>query len=112
MFPGESVTFSCLVPVSAGWEYVFYQNKRQLVNTGTTLLVQSVQARSTGSYTCRGKRGTTSVFWSDYSHVIQLEVKGNGHDINMIMENIVYGKYYYFMLIGTREISYVHAKPD
>uniref|UniRef100_A0A3P8UF19 Ig-like domain-containing protein n=1 Tax=Cynoglossus semilaevis TaxID=244447 RepID=A0A3P8UF19_CYNSE len=75
MFPGESVTFSCLVPVSAGWEYVFYQNKRQLVNTGTTLLVQSVQARSTGSYTCRGKRGTTSVFWSDYSHVIQLEVK-------------------------------------
>uniref|UniRef100_A0A3P8UGM5 Ig-like domain-containing protein n=2 Tax=Cynoglossus semilaevis TaxID=244447 RepID=A0A3P8UGM5_CYNSE len=76
MFPGESVTFSCLVPVSAGWEYVFYQNKRQLVNTGTTLLVQSVQARSTGSYTCRGKRGTTSVFWSDYSHVIQLEVKG------------------------------------
>ncbi|KAF3860484.1 hypothetical protein F7725_000739 [Dissostichus mawsoni] len=31
MFPGESVSFSCHIDVSTGWEYLFYQDRKPLI---------------------------------------------------------------------------------
>lgn len=76
MFPGESVSYSCHLNVSSGWEYLYYKDRDQLGVSGITYSIDSVGTANRGSYTCQAKRGKTQVFFSSLSQVMHLEVKG------------------------------------
>nr|XP_019951972.1 PREDICTED: immunoglobulin superfamily member 1-like [Paralichthys olivaceus] len=71
MFPGESVSFSCHINVSSGWEYVYYKDNSELSHAR----INSIGASDGGSYTCQGKRGKNPVFSSNPSQAILLDVK-------------------------------------
>ncbi|XP_029361564.1 titin [Echeneis naucrates] len=83
MFPGESVSFSCHINVSSGWEYVWHKGGSVLGISENKYLVNSVGKGNSGLYTCKAKRGTTQVFFTDSSQV-NLEVKENTPDPTVI----------------------------
>ena len=76
MFPGESVSFSCHIDVSTGWEYLFYQNRKPLNASGNKYPISSVGITHLGSYTCEAKRGSGQNYFTIVSQAIGLEVKG------------------------------------
>lgn len=76
MFPGESVSFSCHISISSGWEYVWYKNNMEVSASEKMYSVNSVGKDHSGSYTCKAKRGKNPAFETDSSQAIQLEVKG------------------------------------
>uniref|UniRef100_A0A3P8S0D3 Ig-like domain-containing protein n=1 Tax=Amphiprion percula TaxID=161767 RepID=A0A3P8S0D3_AMPPE len=75
MFPGESVSFSCHINVSSGWEYLWYKDGSSLAAPGNIYSISPVEATSRGSYTCQVRRGSNSIFTTDLSQVIRLEVE-------------------------------------
>ncbi|XP_053280695.1 titin isoform X2 [Pleuronectes platessa] len=74
MFPGESVSFSCHINVSSGWEF-FYNNLKRLSHAGIKYSINSTRPSDKGSYTCQVKRGRNQVFFSNPSQAILLDVK-------------------------------------
>ncbi|XP_034000612.1 hemicentin-1-like isoform X5 [Trematomus bernacchii] len=77
MFPGESVSFSCHIDVSTGWEYLFYQNRKPLNASGNKYPISSVDITHLGSYTCEAKRGSGQNYFTIISQAIGLKVEGN-----------------------------------
>ncbi|XP_074538362.1 obscurin isoform X1 [Halichoeres trimaculatus] len=77
MFPGESVTYSCHLNVSSGWEYLWYKDGKELSVSDKKYSVTSVSTTNAGSYSCKAKRGTHQVFLTDQSNVKQLQIQGN-----------------------------------
>ncbi|XP_044065660.1 basement membrane-specific heparan sulfate proteoglycan core protein isoform X2 [Siniperca chuatsi] len=77
MFPGESVSFSCHINVSSGWEYLWYKDGSTLPVSGNSHTISSVVRSDTGSYKCQTKRGRNTVFHLEQSHAIRLEVEEN-----------------------------------
>lgn len=76
MFDGESVSFSCHINVSSGWEYQWYKGDRKLIISGNSHTIKTVAGSDTGSYSCQAKRGSNTVFNSDQSQVVTLDIKG------------------------------------
>ncbi|XP_018541401.1 titin isoform X1 [Lates calcarifer] len=74
MYTEDSVFFSCHINVSSGWEYLWYKNGAQLSQSGNSHNI-SLQTKDTGSYTCQARRGTDTVFLSDQSQQVVLDVK-------------------------------------
>ncbi|KAG7463221.1 immunoglobulin superfamily member 1-like [Solea senegalensis] len=75
MFLGESVSFSCHIGVSSGWEYIYYKDGNRQANTGVAFTVESVQKVNGGSYKCRAKRGRNPEFYSRFGRDIKLIVE-------------------------------------
>ncbi|XP_058498237.1 hemicentin-1-like [Solea solea] len=75
MFSGESVSFSCHIDVSSGWEYIYYKDGNRQANTGVAFTVESVQKVNRGSYKCKARRGSTPEFYSRFSRDIKLSVE-------------------------------------
>ncbi|XP_035014936.2 titin [Hippoglossus stenolepis] len=75
MFPGESVSFSCHINVSSGWEFFYYKNTNQLSHAGIKYSINSTGPSDGGSYTCQVKRSRNRVFSSNPSQAILLDVK-------------------------------------
>ncbi|XP_063320916.1 obscurin-like [Pelmatolapia mariae] len=58
MFPSESITFTCSVHVSSGWEYLWYHGQNQISGVNiNTYTIDSVTTQKSGQYYCKGKRG-------------------------------------------------------
>lgn len=76
MFTEESVSFSCEINVSSGWEYLWYRDGTPLAESSNKYSISSVGKTNTGSYTCQAKRGRTQVFLSDSSQTMHLEIEG------------------------------------
>ncbi|XP_076022710.1 basement membrane-specific heparan sulfate proteoglycan core protein isoform X2 [Genypterus blacodes] len=70
IYTGESVTLSCGVEVSTGWQYLWYRNGVEVGTKGNYLL-NSPNPSDGGRYTCRAKRGQ-SPFFTDESETITL----------------------------------------
>ncbi|KAF7656062.1 hypothetical protein LDENG_00047020 [Lucifuga dentata] len=70
MYTGESVSLSCRVSMSTGWQYVWYQNNKELQTTDKYTLNSPNQSNS-GQYMCQAKRGKTP-FYSDESETVTL----------------------------------------
>ncbi|KAK5923718.1 hypothetical protein CgunFtcFv8_000663 [Champsocephalus gunnari] len=77
MFPGESVSFSCHINVSTGWEYLFYQDRKPLNASGNKYPISSVDITHLGSYKCEAKRGSGQNYFTIVSEAIGLEVEEN-----------------------------------
>ncbi|XP_029995414.1 titin isoform X2 [Sphaeramia orbicularis] len=60
MFTGESVTFTCAVSVSSGWEYTWFHNGQE-VQASDTYTIPSVGPANSGQYHCQAKRGSPPV---------------------------------------------------
>ncbi|XP_040007920.1 hemicentin-1 isoform X2 [Xiphias gladius] len=75
MFPGESVSFSCHINVSSGWEYVWYKDGNQPNVSGNMFSINSVGKKNGGSYTCKARRGGNQFFFSQVMHVEVKEKK-------------------------------------
>ncbi|XP_070695542.1 basement membrane-specific heparan sulfate proteoglycan core protein [Pempheris klunzingeri] len=86
MFPGESVSLSCHINVSSGWEYLWYKDKNPLGKSGSNYLIGSKATTNGGSYTCQVKRGTNQVFLTDASQAIRLEVEENSPKPSMTQQ--------------------------
>ncbi|GLD46134.1 titin-like isoform X2 [Lates japonicus] len=74
MYTEDSVCFSCHINVSSGWEYLWYKDGAKLSQSGNSQNI-SLQTKDTGSYTCQVRRGTDTVFLSDQSQQVELDVK-------------------------------------
>ncbi|XP_035512107.1 hemicentin-1-like [Morone saxatilis] len=72
MYTEDSVSFSCHINVSSGWEYLWYKDGSLLPESGNKHTIPSVLTTHTGSYKCKTKRG---VFQSDPSQTISLHVE-------------------------------------
>uniref|UniRef100_A0A3Q3WQH2 Ig-like domain-containing protein n=1 Tax=Mola mola TaxID=94237 RepID=A0A3Q3WQH2_MOLML len=75
MHTGDSVSFSCHINVSSGWEFLWYKDGTQLVESGNNHTILSVLTRNTGSYSCQTRRGRNVVFLSPQSQAVKLDVK-------------------------------------
>ncbi|XP_047446715.1 titin-like [Mugil cephalus] len=64
MHTGDSVSFTCHVNVSSGWEYEWHKGESLFPTSGNQHKIESVQKKDSGSYTCRVKRGLKSIFYS------------------------------------------------
>ncbi|KAM6924864.1 hemicentin-1-like [Xenentodon cancila] len=74
MYPGESITFTCVVDVSSGWEYVWYHSKKEIsVPSSNTFTIPSLSLSNSGDYHCKAKRGQTP-FYTEDSDVLSLQV--------------------------------------
>ncbi|XP_061592055.1 obscurin [Cololabis saira] len=72
MYPGESITFTCMVDVSSGWEYVWYQKKKE-ISGSNTFTIPSLGPSHSGDYHCKAKRGQNP-FYTEDSDVASLQV--------------------------------------
>ncbi|XP_034732659.1 hemicentin-1-like [Etheostoma cragini] len=77
MFPGETVSFSCHINVSTGWEYLWYKDSTPLSKSANKYPISSVGTTNKGLYTCTAKRGSDKEFFPVSSQPVHLEVEGN-----------------------------------
>ncbi|XP_026009156.1 hemicentin-1 [Astatotilapia calliptera] len=57
MFPGESITLTCSVDVSSGWEYLWHNDQHQISGVNNkSYTINSVMTQNSGQYYCQGKR--------------------------------------------------------
>ncbi|XP_032376618.1 sialoadhesin [Etheostoma spectabile] len=75
MHTGDSVSFSCHINVSSGWEYLWYKDSNPLAVSGNNHTISSVVRTNTGSYQCKVKRGRDTVFFSDQSQAVRLDIE-------------------------------------
>ncbi|XP_062283587.1 titin isoform X2 [Scomber scombrus] len=74
MFPGESVTFKCMVDVSSGWNYLWYHNGIEIEGShDTAYTIDAIDHRKSGQYHCKAKRGK-GPFITEQSDTITLLV--------------------------------------
>ncbi|XP_068180932.1 obscurin-like protein 1 isoform X2 [Antennarius striatus] len=75
MHTGDPVSFSCHINISTGWEYLWYKDDNQLVESGNNYTITSLLTKDSGSYKCQTKRGRSTVFYSDQSQTARLNVE-------------------------------------
>lgn len=75
MYTGDSVSFSCHINVSSGWEFLWYKDGTQLSQSGNNHNISVAVIRNSGSYSCQTQRGK-NVFLSPQSQAVKLDVKG------------------------------------
>ncbi|KAM9855233.1 sialoadhesin-like [Aulostomus maculatus] len=74
MFPGESVTFECLVDVSSEWDYLWYHNNHEIqVSSSKTYEKASIDLSDGGRYHCKAKR-SKEPFYTEESTAATLQV--------------------------------------
>lgn len=73
---GDSVSFSCLINVSSGWEFLWYKDDRLLTESGNNFTITSVLTKNSGSYKCQTKRGRNKAFQSNHTQAVRLDIKG------------------------------------
>lgn len=76
MFLGESVSFSCGIDVSSGWEYLWYKDGEPLGEISNRITISLNGTTHQGSYKCQAKRGKNQKFVTDTSQGIRLTVEG------------------------------------
>lgn len=76
MHTEDSVSFSCHINVSSGWEFLWYKDDSPLAESGNNYTITSVLTKNTGSYKCQTKRGSNKVFHSDQTQAVRLNIKG------------------------------------
>lgn len=73
MFPGESVTFQCLVIESSGWDYRWYRNGKEIEASNNPIhTIVSADLSDSGEYHCTATRGT----FNTQSETTTLQVAG------------------------------------
>ncbi|XP_027144315.1 hemicentin-1 [Larimichthys crocea] len=73
---GDSVTFSCHINVSTGWEYLWYKDGVKLDESGNNHTISSVLTKDTGKYKCQTKRGrNTLTLNSEVTEAVNLNIK-------------------------------------
>lgn len=75
MHTGDSVSFSCHINVSSEWEYLWYKDGSPLPVSENNHNITSVVLANTGLYTCQVKRGVNTVYHSDKSQAVRLNIK-------------------------------------
>ncbi|XP_034551723.1 titin [Notolabrus celidotus] len=75
MHTGDSVSFSCHINISSGWEYLWFKDNRTLVKPGNSFTIMSAVKSDSGSYKCQVRRGKDSVLQSDQSEVPRLSIQ-------------------------------------
>ncbi|XP_054642037.1 B-cell receptor CD22 isoform X2 [Dunckerocampus dactyliophorus] len=76
MHTGDSVSYSCHINVSSGWEYRWYKDDTPLTVSGNNYTISPVAIRNTGSYQCQAIRGrTTGIFETEQSLASRLQVE-------------------------------------
>ncbi|XP_034392960.1 titin-like isoform X2 [Cyclopterus lumpus] len=75
MHTEDSVSFSCYINVSSGWEYLWLKDGHLLTESGNNHTIRSVVRTNSGSYQCQAKRGRDTVFSSDRSQAVRLEIE-------------------------------------
>ncbi|XP_073712775.1 Fc receptor-like protein 5 [Misgurnus anguillicaudatus] len=78
VFIGDSVTLTCEIHQSTGWEFIFrkHPNTESTETTGTKI-IRSVQVSDGGEYTCQARKIENPYFDTQYSKPITVTV----HDI-------------------------------
>ncbi|XP_046896066.1 hemicentin-2-like isoform X2 [Hypomesus transpacificus] len=78
MYVGESVTFTCKVDVSTGWEYLWYKDSQRtplpISDTSQSSYTIKTELGDAGTYWCRVRRGNHQ-FHSEYSVDIPLKTQ-------------------------------------
>ncbi|XP_070825108.1 cell adhesion molecule CEACAM5 [Chaetodon trifascialis] len=75
MHTEDFISFYCHINVSSGWEYLWYKDDSLLTESGKNYNISSALTRNSGSYKCQTKRGTHTVFHSDQSQAVRLNIQ-------------------------------------
>ncbi|XP_040007921.1 B-cell receptor CD22 isoform X3 [Xiphias gladius] len=75
MYTEDSVSFSCHINVSSGWEYLWYKDGNQLTESGNNLNISLAETTNTGLYKCQVKRGVDTFIQSDQSQALRLNIQ-------------------------------------
>lgn len=75
MFPGESITFRCILSVSFGWDYVWYHNGSEIQTSKSSYTITHIEHHNSGGYYCKAKRGKDP-FYTSPSETTTLQVSG------------------------------------
>lgn len=75
MFKGESVSFSCHINVSTGWEYIWLKEDQIFQGTQSNISVGSIGKHHEGKYSCQAKRGQDNVFKTERHQGKQLIIR-------------------------------------
>ncbi|XP_077430957.1 cell adhesion molecule CEACAM5 isoform X3 [Vanacampus margaritifer] len=74
MFPGESVTFQCVIEISSGWDYLWYHDDKEIQGSrNNSYTIVSLALSDSGRYHCKAKRGQ-SPFYTEQSETSTLQV--------------------------------------
>ncbi|KAK0145856.1 Hemicentin-1 [Merluccius polli] len=86
IYTAEVVSVNCSLDVSTGWEYQWYHNGTPVHTEKHSLItIPSTSFHNSGTYTCKAKRGTPTLFTTGYSqdHILSISdipkatIKGN-----------------------------------
>ncbi|XP_029975297.1 titin [Salarias fasciatus] len=72
MYPGEKITFTCMLEKDSGWEFLWYHNSKLHGGSSKTLEI-TVSQMTSGTYHCKAQRGKGAVSTAD-SEAASLEV--------------------------------------
>ncbi|XP_061841414.2 cell adhesion molecule CEACAM5-like isoform X2 [Nerophis lumbriciformis] len=73
---GDSVSYSCHINVSSGWEYRWYKDADPLTVSGNNYTISPLALGNTGSYKCQAMRGRSSaIFETEQSLTLSLQVE-------------------------------------
>ena len=70
VYPGDTVTLTCEVKQSTGWEFLWYKNSQQFqtqspADKNTNTISVTVSDEGTAEFRCRARRGNYSTQLSD-----------------------------------------------
>lgn len=74
IYTEDSVSFSCHINVSSGWEFQWYKDASRLAESASNHTMASVVTGNSGSYQCKVKRGSGAVLTDSLS--VELHVNG------------------------------------
>ncbi|XP_068608306.1 carcinoembryonic antigen-related cell adhesion molecule 5-like [Brachionichthys hirsutus] len=72
MHTGDSMSFSCHINISSGWEYLWYKDDSPLAESGDNHTITSLLTKDSGSYICKTKRGRSTLF---QSQTVRLDIE-------------------------------------
>ncbi|XP_057201435.1 Fc receptor-like protein 5 [Triplophysa rosa] len=76
VFTGDSVTLTCEVDQSTGWEFLFYTpSNHEPIEASGTKTISSVRVSDGGEYKCRVKRGEIPENYTQYSEPVTVKVE-------------------------------------
>lgn len=80
IFLGESVTLTCKVYSSSGWDFLWYHNSETEISAPNGVYTINVINHSpSGAYHCRAMRGK-GPYYTEKSETITLQVSGKSVD--------------------------------
>lgn len=84
VYNGESVSFTCTLGISSGWEYSWYKDGKPLIDNNKNFNISDVTSLNNGIYTCMASRNKNK-FITEQSDGRILTILGEPKKLNFVL---------------------------